>query len=50
MEVKVMEAKKSNGLYSAMVAWNALIKYGWGWMKAVGGVVFWNFLPHMVLC
>ena len=38
-------AKKSNSLYFTMVA-NVLIKFGWHWMKTLGGVAFWNFQPH----
>ena len=41
-------AKKSDSLYSTMVA-NVLIKFGWHWIKTVGGEAFWNFRPHIVL-
>ncbi len=36
-------------MYSTMIA-NVLIKTGWDRMKNVGGVAFWHFRPHMILC
>ncbi len=41
-------AQKSDSLYSIIVA-NVLINFDWHRMKAVGGVAFWNFQPHMVV-
>ncbi len=36
-------------LYSTMVV-NGLMKIDWRWVKPVGGVAFWNFQTHIVLC
>ncbi len=42
-------AKISITVYFPMTAL-LIIKFGSNQMKTVGGVAFWNFQPHMVLC
>ncbi len=43
-------AKKVTTYISLHIVANVLLKFGWYGMKPGGGVTFWNFQLHMVVC